>query len=372
MQQLLTEVAQDDNIECVFGAQCQSVKPDSERGVQVEMRDSDGSVTTLSAQLVVGADGQNSKVREALSKDGLFTVWAQHAHSHFNLRQFETPSTGLRIKTLQIEPNFNIPVGDGTVLPLNGTTNYVLESVNKGPTNRVTLTVFPARDPSAIRPTAICTLPNHDVWKIDKGTDMKAWFQAAFPRFDFDGREGCLVAEEEWQRFAESKGSRFPICQYSPGAATHDGDAGVVLVGDALHTFPPDLGQGVNAAFADVVALDSCLRREPLLGGALDAYQADRGPETKALVKLARVGAPYQYQQASRILTIRRYLWSFNILLRITLNKLTLGLTPQPGVMQMMDSQLSFRTIMKSADRLTAALWAVTAAAVGLLVKGLC
>ena len=372
MQQLLTEVAQDDNIECVFGAQCQSVKPDSERGVQVEMRDSDGSVTTLSAQLVVGADGQNSKVREALSKDGLFAAWAQHAHSHFNLRQFETPSTGLRIKTLQIEPNFNIPVGDGTVLPLNGTTNYVLESVNKGPTNRVTLTVLPARDPSAIRPTAICTLPNHDVWKIDKGTDMKAWFQAAFPRFDFDGREGCLVAEEEWQRFAESKGSRFPICQYSPGAATHDGDAGVVLVGDALHTFPPDLGQGVNAAFADVVALDSCLRREPLLGGALDAYQADRGPETKALVKLARVGAPYQYQQASRILTIRRYLWSFNILLRITLNKLTLGLTPQPGVMQMMDSQLTFKTIMKSADRLTAALWAVTAAAVSLLVKGLC
>ena len=372
MQQLLKEVAQDDGITVVFRAQCQSVKPDSERGVQVEMCDSYGSVTTLSAQLVVGADGQGSKVREALSKEGLFAAWARHAHSRFNLRQFETPSTGLRIKTLQIEPNFTIPVGDGTVLPLNSTANYALESVNKGSTNRVTLAILPARDPSAVRPSAICTLPNHDLWKIDNGTEMKTWFRASFPRFDFDRREGCLVAEEEWQRFAESKGSRFPLCQYSPGAATSQGDAGVVLVGDALHTFPPDLGQGVNAALADVVALDSCLRREPLLGRALDAYQADRGPETKALVKLARVGAPYQYQQASRILTIRRYLWSFNILLRITLNKLTLGLTPQPGVMQMMDSQLSFKTIMQSADRLTAALWTVTVAAVGLLVKGLC
>jgi len=30
---------------------------------------------------------------------------------------------------------------------------------------------------------------------------------------------------------------------------------GVVLIGDALHSFPPDTGQGVNAAFCDVMAL---------------------------------------------------------------------------------------------------------------------
>ena len=118
-------------------------------------------------------------------------------------------------------------------------------------------------------------------------------------------------------------------------------------------------------------ALDDCLKRETSLGSALDAYQARRAPEAKALVRLARVGAPYQYQQASRMLTFRRYLWTLNILLRIVLNKLTRGLTPQPAVMQMMDAQLSFGTIMRRADRLTAALWTVTVATLGLLLNAL-
>ena len=182
------------------------------------------------------------------------------------------------------------------------------------------------------------------------------------------GKEGCLVAEEEWQRFAESEGSRFPLCQYTSGAAAHDGECGVALVGDALHAFPPDIGQGVNAALADVVALDECLTQGPSLGSALDAYQASRGPETKALIRLARHGAPFQYLQSSRLLTLRRLLWTANILLRIALNKVSRGITPQPAVMQMMDSRLSFREIMRRADRLTALLWTAAAAVAGLLV----
>jgi 2-polyprenyl-6-methoxyphenol hydroxylase-like FAD-dependent oxidoreductase len=35
----------------------------------------------------------------------------------------------------------------------------------------------------------------------------------------------------------------------------------VVLVGDAVHAFPPDLGQGVNSALEDVFALHRALER---------------------------------------------------------------------------------------------------------------
>ena len=35
---------------------------------------------------------------------------------------------------------------------------------------------------------------------------------------------------------------------------------GVVLVGDTLHTFPPDIGQGVNTGLMDVASLDHVLR----------------------------------------------------------------------------------------------------------------
>ena len=33
----------------------------------------------------------------------------------------------------------------------------------------------------------------------------------------------------------------------------------LLLLGDALHAFPPDLGQGVNSGLEDVVELNNCL-----------------------------------------------------------------------------------------------------------------
>ena len=68
--------------------------------------------------------------------------------------------------------------------------------------------------------------------------------------------------DKEWDEFAKSNGITFPLCQYSPGSAVSspERDTGVVLLGDACHAFPPDAGQGVNAGFQDVIALDRALR----------------------------------------------------------------------------------------------------------------
>lgn len=72
------------------------------------------------------------------------------------------------------------------------------------------------------------------------------------------------------------------------------------------HAFPPDIGQGINAGLMDVVALDRALTGrnigtgEPLpeppttLGDALLQYQRNRRPEHRALIRLARFGAPFQ------------------------------------------------------------------------------
>ena len=61
--------------------------------------------------------------------------------------------------------------------------------------------------------------------------------------------------------FVKGKAGRFPqpqFCRTAHFVATNDeGKHGtaVALLGDSLHCFPPDLGQGVNSGFQDVVAL---------------------------------------------------------------------------------------------------------------------
>ncbi|KAG2450907.1 hypothetical protein HYH02_004739 [Chlamydomonas schloesseri] len=64
----------------------------------------------------------------------------------------------------------------------------------------------------------------------------------------------------------------------------------VVLVGDAAHTAPPD-GQGLNMALEDVAVLGDCVRRFGATSQALEAYAAERLPRVRD-VWLRPGGAP--------------------------------------------------------------------------------
>ena len=63
-------------------------------------------------------------------------------------------------------------------------------------------------------------------------------------------------------------------------------DGKQVLVGDAAHAMPPNLGQGANSALVDVAVLFDELRRAADLPGALDAYQRRR---QRAVARVARM-----------------------------------------------------------------------------------
>lgn len=131
------------------------------------------------------------------------------------------------------------------------------------------------------------------------------------------------------------------------------------------HAFPPDIGQGINAGFQDVVALDSALRGVDIRSGkdlttkkkpasladALQAYQSNRGPEHKALIRLARFGAPFQYRQPWRRHRVGNLIWTANVAFRLLLNKISFGLIPPAAIVIMVqDHSLTFRQVMRRAD----------------------
>jgi kynurenine 3-monooxygenase len=445
-------------IEIRRGVRCQYVEPTKDGLVKIVTGNNEAYIV---ADLCVGADGISSKVRQSL-EDGRFIPekWsnAENPSKNFRLKKYISPSTGLRIKSLRIDPMFTIPKGgtesdSKSEVPIETRYSYVLESTTTGPKDSLRLAIMPQNDPESTlgRPINIITLPGHDIWdptKIqldDGGRSAKEYFARVHPRFDWDK----IVEEKEWERFASSKGSIFPPCQYSPSMYVssnhprHKDDsafnteegfgAGVVLIGDALHSFPPDLGQGVNTAFSDAMMLGKAFEdasesasasnfpkasatKAPtsFVHKALKSYQEKNGPETRALISLARFGAPFQYKQASAIMRFRKVLWTANVVLRVLLNKVTNGFSPKPAIMLMMvccsvlfrlpvlspptvvivvvcfwpptnfcepqrlahpssfthccifsfyflfqDSDMSFRRIMKKANTLTAVLWSI-------------
>lgn len=181
------------------------------------------------------------KVRDCLADDTKKT-WLQSRPNKFRVKKWVSPASGLRMKVIQMPPGFAIPDADGSAKPTENEYTYAIRSIHKGFKNYVSLGLLPVKDPSMIRPANVITRSNHDVWKLNDGPSAKEWFTTAFPRFNWDD----YVSDAEWERFAKAKGTVFPNCQYSPGlqATSPDEKSGVVLVGDAAHAFPPDIGQG--------------------------------------------------------------------------------------------------------------------------------
>jgi 2-polyprenyl-6-methoxyphenol hydroxylase-like FAD-dependent oxidoreductase len=272
------------------------------------------------------------------------------------------------MKVLQFPPGFSIPDTNGISLKTESETVYAIRSVNKGPRNYVSLGLLPVKDPNMVRPTNVITRPNHEIWKLKGGSEIKQWFMRSFPRLNFDE----LIDDAEWDRFAKAQGTSFPKCQYCPGlqVSSPDGSAGVVLVGDAIHAFPPDIGQGINSGLSDVEALDRALQGKDILtneasdtppaslGDALKEYERVRAPEVKALIRLARFGSPYQYRQPLYRDRIGRILWTMNVAMRMVLNKLSRGLIPPAAIIMAQDKNMTFRKIMRRADLTTAGLMA--------------
>ncbi|MGB6298920.1 MAG: NAD(P)/FAD-dependent oxidoreductase [Rivularia sp. (in: cyanobacteria)] len=295
--------------------------------------------------LLVGCDGINSVVRNTIKQ------WDKTSSSKFEMKYFPSPSSGLRYKILTLPPKF--PLDEKGEELTNSEMAYAVRSEFKDSKNSISLGLLPVKDPDQVRSANIITKPNHNIWELKSGEEMHDFLTKSFPQLPINK----IVSSQEAQRFAETEGGKFPIPQYCEGFYSKLNEKSfIILLGDAIHSFPPDLGQGVNSALEDVCTLNDALKKnDDNFAEALPLYESLRLPDTKALIRLMQVGYPWQYNQAP----IRKKLWSINFLLRLSLSKVLPFLITPPAFFLIQNHQLSYREILTKADRTTRILYGI-------------
>lgn len=177
------------------------------------------------ADLVVGADGANSKIRPYL-----------------------TP----------IKPFYSgITVVEGSLYNAAEKAPRIYELVKNGKIfafgDQKSLIVSAKGDGSVSFYTGCRT---QESWMHDSGIDFRdnksvaAWFRTEFSDWD-----------EIWQELFTTEGTSFiPRPQYCmPLDQTWEAQEDITLLGDAAHLMPPYAGEGVNMAMLDALELSNCL-----------------------------------------------------------------------------------------------------------------
>ncbi|MBV9387867.1 MAG: FAD-dependent monooxygenase [Chroococcidiopsidaceae cyanobacterium CP_BM_ER_R8_30] len=362
-----------DHITVLFSTKCTDINKiainnGEEEKLEIIAHQEDGIIIKFEPCLLVGCEGIHSIARNTL-KD-----WDKSTLNRFEMRYFPSPSSHLRYKVLSLPPNFPLDHMGKEHAACNMA--YAIHGAFRNRKRSVSLGLLPLKNPDDPRTANIITQPDHDIWQLKTSEEIYNFFEQAFIQLPIYQ----IVSPEEAARFAKSEGGYFPTPQYcsglhfllrqkQAGGNNQSSAIGVVLLGDAIHCFPPDIGQGVNSALEDVYVLNEALSRsDDNLSDALPLYESLRFPDVKALVRLAQIAFPWQYNQAP----LRRLLWNVNFFLRLLLNRLLPYFFSPPAFLLIQNYQLSYQEILVMAQRTTRILYVLgLMLACGFLALGL-
>ena len=286
-------------------------------------------------QLVLGCDGVNSNLRKSLaSMDGL-------ADRNFEMVVTPSASSCLLYKVIRLPKTLNVGGQKNTLSDHKKA--YVFTSSYKALGERLSLFSLPVAREEEPRSANIILASGHKFWDIKTVDALTDYLRTAFPQLDI----GQIFPAEEMDDFLNLKTGKFPDPQYSPNIFAQL-DAGgnettCVLLGDAAHAFPPDLGLGVNSALQDVYLLGQELAKDGSISAAAARYETARLPESRALVRLVKKVFPHQYNHIP---------WRFKISMakffaQLTLNKISGGLIDPPGFKLSQDERLGYQELEK-------------------------
>ncbi|GAB2955780.1 NAD(P)/FAD-dependent oxidoreductase [Micromonospora polyrhachis] len=223
---------------------------DRDRPSVTVVSEADGTSTEVTADLVVGADGAFSTVRQQLQHG----LRANHAQEFLDWGYKE----------------LTIPVGD------DGQPRVRLEALHVWPGEHAMMVAHPNLDGSLTCSLFMAFEGEPSLATLTSPAAIRAFFQQHFP--DAEALMPHLVEE-----ILDHPTGHLVTVRTAPW---HHADR-VVLVGDAAHAVYPFYGQGMNSSFEDCLVLDQCLAAHPDRGAALAAYQTARKTHTDVLADLS-------------------------------------------------------------------------------------
>ena len=246
---LLNAAAQYPNVRLHFNAKCSDIRLDGDEVTIVDTKS--GAVSTVRGDIVASADGAFSTVRRAMQKLDRFNysqTYLEHGYKEMTIPPTPNGEFALNKNALHIWPRRSfmmiaLPNADGSF----------------------TCTLFwPFEGRSSFA-------------AIKTETDLVSFFETQFP----DALPLMPTLAEDY--FANPVGSMVTV-RCSPWHVSER----VVLLGDASHAVVPFYGQGMNAAFEDVLVLHECMdQHRPDWRRVFETYEASRKPNTDALADLA-------------------------------------------------------------------------------------
>ena len=289
------------------------------------------------ADLILGCDGLRSVVREAMAAEPNSNM------ADYEQVRFPSPSSLLHYKVLQGPAAIEL-LGEGSEPCNDNRMGYMFVGRHEALDKALALVGYPTASPEEPRTLNIIRLEDHEIWKPNTTDELYRVLEDSFPQLPVRK----AVPLEEAEDFVATPAPKFPEPQYTKKTycefQSEPEPVSALLLGDAAHAFPPDLGVGVNTALEDVWYLDQYLTQYGEdLPETVRKFDQDQLPERRALVKLVQTVAPYQYNHLPNKLKI----WALKFFAVKGLNKLLPFYIDKPAVLLAQQDELPFSEIRR-------------------------
>ena len=280
LMNVLIETAESNSkIQIVWGVKIVDISPTPSDNICITTIYNE-SESIFNSKIIIACDGANSFVRSVL-------------HKLTNQQRFKTItgkqiSTGLLFKSLLL----NLPED----LIEHGALGIINDKNNKSFAAIYEQTAASKRLCGFVRVSEDDPLFQAD---LDEKS-LRNILKENTPHFPWEQ----VLSSEDAQSFCNAgSGIRFPKLCYSTDAVWKNENENqfICLAGDAMHSFPPDTGQGVNASFLDSLRLIELLRKYPNnLAKAMREYENETVREAESICKISPLFSPYQYPQLKK------------------------------------------------------------------------